>query len=60
MYRTYNHNNIMPVIGGYNIINLLLITGADGTPLPSTLLATTLTIIVVKGGHDEDRRISKL
>ena len=41
-------------------MHLPLINGVDGRLLPSTLLATTLTITVVDGGHKEDFRISKL
>ena len=42
------------------LIHVPLVTGVDGGLLPSTLLATTLTTIVVEGGHEEDCRISKL
>ena len=42
------------------LVHIPLVTGVDGGLLPRILLATTLTSIVVEGGHDEDRRISKL
>ena len=41
-------------------IYIPLINGVDGELLPSTLLATTLTTIVVEGGHEEEFSMSKL
>ena len=37
-----------------------MIIGVDGRLLPSTLVATTLTITVVEGGQEEEVSISKL